>query len=74
MAAVLAVTNGGAQCETYADCARRIDAGEDVAYVGKADPLRLDVAGDPTVAIYSVGRYEGGELVEQSTETFELAR
>ncbi len=73
-AAVLAVTNGGAECETYADCARRIDAGEDVAYVGKAGPLRLDVAGDPTVAIYSVSRYEGGELLEQSIETFELAR
>ena len=65
---------GAPQSETYADCARRIDAGEDVAYVGKSGPLRLDAAGDPTVAIYTISRYEGGELVEQSTETFELAR
>ena len=73
-AAVLEITNGGTECGTYADCARRIDAGEDVAYVGKSGPLRLDAAGDPTVAIYAIGRYENGELVEQSTESFELAR
>lgn len=28
---------------------------------------------DPTVAIYAIGRYEGGDLVEQSTVTFDLA-
>ncbi len=74
MAAVGEVTNGGAECATYGDCARRIDGGEDVAYVGKAGPLRLDAAGDPTVAIYTVSRYEGGELVEQATVTLDLAR
>lgn len=41
---------------------------------GKARPLPSTRLGDPTVASYSVSRYEGGELVEQSTETFELAR
>ncbi len=74
LAAALDVTNGGTACETYADCAARIDAGKDIAYAGKAGPLRLDAAGDPTVASYTVSRYEDGALVEQSTVTFELAR
>lgn len=73
-AAVFEVTNRGAPCQTYADCVRHIDAGKDVAYVGKAGPLRIDATGDPTVASYTVGRYEGGELVEKSTVTFELGR
>lgn len=73
-AAVVEVTNGGSECASYADCARRIDAGEDIAYVGKAGPLRLDFAGDPTVASYAVSRFEDGELVEQSTVTVDLAR
>ena len=74
IAAVLGLTNSGTECGTYADCARLIDAGENIAYAGKSGPLRLDASGDPTVAIYAVSRYEGGALVEQSTETFELAR
>ncbi len=74
IAAVIELTNGGTECRTYAGCADLIDAGEDVAYAGKSGPLRLDASGDPTVAIYAVSRYEGGELMEQSTETFELAR
>ncbi len=73
-AAVLEVTNGGTECADYEDCARRIDTGEDVAYTGKAGPLRLDAAGGATVAIYTVSRYEGGALTEQSPVTFDLAR
>ena len=73
-AAVLEVTKGGVECATYAECARRLDDGEDIAYVGPAGPLRLDAAGDPTVASYAISRYEGGALVERSTATFDLAR
>ena len=72
--AALEVTNSGTECADYADCAPRIDTGADVVYVGKAGPRRLDTAGHAMVAIYTVSRYEGGELIEQSTVTFDRAR
>ena len=71
-AAALEVTNDGTACTTYADCSRRIDDGENIVYIGKAGPLHLDQVGDPTVAAYAIGRFEGGELVEQSTVTVNL--
>ena len=74
LAAAVSVTNGGTECASYEDCARRIDAGEDIVYVGAAGPLRLDAAGDATVGIYTVSRYEDGALAEQSTVTFDLDR
>lgn len=74
ISAVSEVTSGGTECTTYADCASRIEAGEDVAYVGKVGPLALDAGGDPTIATYTVSRFEGGELVEQSTQVIDLGR
>lgn len=71
-AAALEVTNDGTGCLTYADCSRRIDRGENIVYVGKSGPLRLDTVGDPTVGAYAISRFEGGELVEQSTVTVDL--
>ncbi|MCY3538759.1 MAG: ABC transporter substrate-binding protein [bacterium] len=71
-AAALEVTNDGTECLTYADCSRRIDRGENVVYVGKSGPLRLDTVGDPTVGAYAISRFKGGELVEQSTVTVDL--
>ena len=74
IAAVGEVTGGGAECTSYADCAAGIDAGQDIAYVGKVGALALDAGGDPTIAIYTVSRFEGGELVEVTTQSFDLAR
>ena len=74
MAAVSEVTGGGAECNSYADCAAGIDAGQDIAYVGKVGALALDAGGDPTIAIYTVSRFEGGELVEVTTQSFDLSR
>ncbi len=71
--AVGAVTRDGTECTTYGDCAALIDAGQDVAYVGKVGSLKLDDGGDPTVATYKVSRFEGSELVEQIT-VFDLSR
>jgi len=73
IAAVAAVTGGGRECTSYADCAEGIDDGEDIAYVGKVGRLKLDAGGDPTVATYTVSRFEGGELVEQSTQVFDFS-
>ena len=73
IAAVAKVTGGGRECTSYADCAEGIDDGEDIAYVGKVGRLKLDSGGDPTVATYTVSRFEGGELVEQSTQVFDFS-
>ncbi len=73
IAAVSDVTGGGAECTTYGECAALIDAGQDLAYVGKVGSLKLDAGGDPTVATYKVSRFEGSELVEQIT-IFDLSR
>ena len=74
IAAVAAVTGGGGrECTSYADCAEGIDDGDDIAYVGKVGRLKLDAGGDPTVATYTVSRFEGGELVEQSTQVFDFS-
>ena len=74
IAAVSEVTSGGTECTTYADCASRIENGEDVAYVGKVGPLALNAGGDPTIATYTVSRFAGGELVEQASVRIDLAR
>ena len=70
---LLEVTHGGVECASYADCARLLDDGEDVAHAGVAG-LRLDAGDDPTVVSHAISCYEGGEFVEQSTVTFDLAR
>ncbi len=74
IAAVSEVTSSGAECVSYADCAARIERGEDVAYVGKVGPLQLDTGGDPTIANYTVSRFIDGELEEISTVTIDLLR
>ena len=73
IAAVAEVTGGGRECSSYADCAAGIDDGDDIAYVGTVGRLKLDAGGDPTVATYTVSRFEGGELVEQSTQVFDFS-
>ena len=71
--AVSEVTGGGAECTSYAECAKGIEDGYDIAYVGKVGRLKLDAGGDPTVATYTVSRFEGSELVEQSTQVFDFS-
>ncbi len=73
IAAVSEVTSGGDECTTYADCAEGIDAGTDIAYVGKVGALALDAGGDPTIATYTISRFEGNELVDQSTQVIDLS-
>ena len=74
IAAVSEVTGGGTECISYADCAFRMDNGEDIAYVGKVGRLRLNERGDPTIATYRISRFEGSELVDVGTEVVDLAR
>ena len=74
IAAVSAVTGGDNECETYAACAGLLDTNASIAYVGKVGSLRLNAGGDPTIATYRISRFEGGELIDVSTEVVDLAR
>ena len=74
IAAVSAVTGGDNECETYAGCAGLLDTNASIAYVGKVGSLRLNAGGDPTIATYRISRFEGGELIDVSTEVVDLAR
>ena len=74
LASVPTVTGGDTECSSYADCAGLLETGASIAYVGKVGRLNIDARGDPTIATYTIGRFEGGELVEQSTQAFDLAR
>ncbi|RGE21130.1 ABC transporter substrate-binding protein [Leucobacter sp. wl10] len=67
---MIALTNGGEECTSYADCKAKIAEGADVQYVGAAGPLRFSEAGEPTTGLYDV-------LVMQadgSTQTVDTVR
>ena len=74
IAAVSEVTSGGTECYGYADCAGLLDTNADIAYVGKVGPLALNAIGDPTIATYTIARFEAAELVEQEPQVVDLSR
>jgi ABC-type branched-subunit amino acid transport system substrate-binding protein len=52
------VTRGGTVCNTYADCAELIAAGEDIDYNGAAGPLDFLDVGEPGTATYDIYEYD----------------
>ena len=74
IAAVSEVTSGGTECYGYADCAGLLDTNADIAYVGKVGALALNAIGDPTIATYTIARFEAAELVEQEPQVVDLSR
>jgi branched-chain amino acid transport system substrate-binding protein len=59
------VSEGGTKCESFADCAKLIEDGEDIDYDGISGPITFDENGDPTEAYVSVYKYGEG-----NTRTF----
>jgi branched-chain amino acid transport system substrate-binding protein len=53
-----AVSSGGTECTSYADCLALLEDGEDIDYNGVSGPVEFNDAGDPSEA--SVGIYEYG--------------
>lgn len=51
---IIPLTNGAEECNTYADCKKKIADGVDVQYVGAAGPLKFSDAGEPTTGLYDV--------------------
>ena len=68
-AALVEVTNNGAECTNFADCKAKIDAGEDFNYNGQSGPISFDENGDPseaTMGVYIYGadnQYSADEFV-----------
>ncbi len=68
IAEVPGVTEGGEVCESYEDCKKLLEDGEDIDYDGASGALDLDEPGDPTQARYAIGLFTDGELVIDSTQ------
>ena len=73
IAALGTLTDGGAECTSYADCAALLAEGEDIDYVGVSGPLNLDAVGDPTVGNYAVAQFQNGALVAVGSRESHLA-
>ncbi|TXK19212.1 ABC transporter substrate-binding protein [Homoserinibacter sp. GY 40078] len=54
---ILDVTREGIRCSSFGECLDVLTTEPDIAYEGITGPLRLDDAGDPTVAVYGVYEY-----------------
>ncbi|MCY3603167.1 MAG: ABC transporter substrate-binding protein [Chloroflexi bacterium] len=61
--ALATLTDGGAECRSYADCSALLAQGENIDYVGVSGPLNLDEVGDPTVGNYAIAQFQDGVLV-----------
>jgi branched-chain amino acid transport system substrate-binding protein len=59
-----AVSEGGTECTTFAECADLINKGEDVDYNGVSGPITWDANGDPTEAYVSIFQYQTGNVGE----------
>ena len=62
------MTRGGTKCNTYADCAALVAAGEDIDYDGAAGPLDFLDVGEPGTATYDIYEYNADgvqEVLEQ---------
>lgn len=57
---IIEATREGIRCSSYGECLDVLSTEPDVAYEGIVGPLRLDAAGDPTNAAYSLFVYSAG--------------
>lgn len=65
---VVEVTRGGTVCNTYADCAALVDAGEDIDYDGAAGPLDFLDVGEPGSGTYDIYEFDADgvqQVIEQ---------
>ena len=58
------VTRGGTVCNTYADCAALIGAGEDIDYDGAAGPLNFIDVGEPGAGTYDIYQIDDSGILE----------
>jgi ABC-type branched-subunit amino acid transport system substrate-binding protein len=74
--AVLEVTSGGTECNTFADCKAAIDQGQDVQYRGSLASgfLTLDEVGDPSNGRYAIAVLGDGTLEVIGQQDVDLAQ
>ena len=58
------ITRGGTVCNTYAECATLIAAGEDIDYNGAAGPLDFLDVGEPGAGTYDIYQIDGDGILE----------
>lgn len=57
--AMYTITNGpGTACTSFAECADLIEAGEEIDYEGVSGPMDLNAAGEPSVGLFDVVRFD----------------
>ena len=61
---VVDVTRGGTVCNTYAECATLIAAGEDIDYNGAAGPLDFLDVGEPGAGTYDIYEIDADGVLE----------
>ncbi len=74
IAAIDGLTHGGLECSSYEECVARIDAGEDIDYVGVSGPINFAPGRDPTVGSYAVFRFEGGMITVLEAHEIDLTQ
>ncbi len=53
------VTTGGTACTSFATCVELLRTGQDIDYDGFGGPYEFGAAGEPLVASYRIGTFEG---------------
>jgi len=71
---MVAVTQQGTTCSTFADCRDKLVAGEDIDYDGPSGAIRFDDHGDPTSARFSLATVVGGQLQIAASTDVDLTR
>jgi branched-chain amino acid transport system substrate-binding protein len=74
--AVTAVTSGGTECGTFADCKAAIQQGQDIQYRGSLASgfLSLDEVGDPSAGRYAIAVLGDGTLEVIGSQDVDLSQ
>jgi branched-chain amino acid transport system substrate-binding protein len=77
IAQVEAVSTGGTECPTFAECKALLAQGQDIRYIGASGPwniVREQGSGDPTVGRYAIAVARGGTLEGIGQQDVDLAQ
>jgi ABC-type branched-subunit amino acid transport system substrate-binding protein len=77
IAQVEAVSAGGTDCTTFAECKPLVAQGQDIRYIGPSGPwniVRQQGSGDPTVGRYAIAVARNGTLEQIGQQDVDLAQ
>jgi branched-chain amino acid transport system substrate-binding protein len=67
---LISVSKGGTKCESFAACAKLVNAGTDINYDGLSGPVTFDANGDPSQAYISIYKYGTGNVTTYDSSEF----